>query len=379
MKKILLVAIASLAFSTGAFANNVVNPPVEVNGNVGSVQISQCASVAGNCNNPEMNINFNGGVDTVITDGKAIVIKGKDGVNGKDGINGKDGVDGKNGTNGKDGLNGKDGINGTDGAQGIQGIQGEKGNKGDKGDKGDTGATGQKGDTGSAGKDGLNGSDGKDGKDGINGTNGTDGVNGTNGKDGINGTNGKDADMTIVNKNTSDITDLQNVKADKSTVDGVSQKVDANAAKQHKVDAKQNQRITQVERNKVDKSQYTQDQQETDARINSTNNRVTHVERSVQSLEQSTNQRFANMDKRINENRKVASAGIAGAGAMANIPTVGNGNTVSVGAGIGGYDGEQAVAVGVSVRLSDNVVTKVSVSTNTQSEVLWGAGVGVEW
>ena len=116
-----------------------------------------------------------------------------------------------------------------------------------------------------------------------------------------------------------------------------------------------------------------------DERITSNTQRVGAVEGRVSNLEQSTNKRFSQMDKRIGDNRKLASAGIAGAGAMANIPQVSQGSTFSVGAGVGGYDSEQAVAVGFSARVNNNVVTKMSVSTNTQSEILWGAGVGVEW
>ena len=116
-----------------------------------------------------------------------------------------------------------------------------------------------------------------------------------------------------------------------------------------------------------------------DERITSNTNRIGSVEKRVSNFENQTNRRFSDIDKRIGDNRKVASAGIAGAGAMANIPQVTQNGNVSVGAGIGGYDGEQAVAVGFSARVSESVTTKVSVSTNTQSEVLWGAGVGVEW
>lgn len=116
-----------------------------------------------------------------------------------------------------------------------------------------------------------------------------------------------------------------------------------------------------------------------DQRITSNTQRVGAVEQRQQSFENSTNKRFSQMDKKIGDNRKVASAGIAGAGAMANIPQVSQGSTFSVGAGVGGYDSEQAVAVGFSARINNNVVTKMSVSTNTQSELLWGAGVGVEW
>lgn len=697
MKKVILGAIVAVALSTGAaFATpyNSNNPSgeVTVNGTQGSIQISQCASVAGNCNNPELNVNFTGNVDTVVVDGVAQTIKGADGKAGKDG---KNGLNGTNGTNGKSAyeLAVDSGFQGSesDYQASLKGADGVQGEKGDKGEKGDTGA---------AGKDGENG------KDGAN------------------------ADMTLVNKNTSDIADLQSTKADKSDLanetaerkasDAVlggaiigesiaraagdaalNNKINQNAANQltkdkaqdaaingkvdktqydkdkaaqASTDAKQNDHINAVQdaaqtandratdlehradasenairetnkqlevtdqrsidnanrlddveatngaqdaaiqdladikadktdlnketadriagdkalsdtiaqnqkdqaktdakqnaeiNNKVDKSTYAvdkakqaihdtiqdaaivglavtkadkadlnkevserkkaddvlqsnidankadqavtdarQDQnlstetdnrvagdtalqanidknkadqaktdkaqdkviaskaskkdlakeakarqnadavlqsnidseastratadtklqsnidKETDSRkaadrklqsninreantrakadavlssridtndatlvqhdqrITSNTQRVGAVEQRQQSFENSTNKRFSQMDKKIGDNRKVASAGIAGAGAMANIPGLTRNGNFSVGAGIGGYDSEQAVAVGFNARVSENVTTKVSVSTNTQSEVLWGAGVGVEW
>lgn len=105
-----------------------------------------------------------------------------------------------------------------------------------------------------------------------------------------------------------------------------------------------------------------------DSRISSNTSRIGNLENKTNS-----------MQKDIAKNRKVASAGIAGAGALSQIPQVSQDSTFSVGAGVGGYDSEQAVAVGFSARINNNVVTKVGVSTNTQQEVLWGAGVGVEW
>ena len=96
-------------------------------------------------------------------------------------------------------------------------------------------------------------------------------------------------------------------------------------------------------------------------------------------FEKSTNQRFANMDKRIDENRKNASAGIAGVAAMANMPQVSQNSSFSVGAGVGSYDSEQGLAVGMSARFNENVVTKVSVAATTQDDFVFGAGVSYEW
>lgn len=114
-------------------------------------------------------------------------------------------------------------------------------------------------------------------------------------------------------------------------------------------------------------------------RITSNTQRIGSVESRMNDSDRKTNQRFSDIDKRMGDNRKLASAGIAGAGAMANIPQVSQDSTFSVGAGAGGYDGQNAVAVGFSARINHNIVTKVSASTNSASEVLWGAGASVEW
>lgn len=217
------------------------------------------------------------------------------------------------------GKDGKDGINGTNGKDGAQGIQGEKG---DKGDTGATGAAGKDGINGTDGKDGVNGLDGKDGKDGAAGRDGIDGKDGAKGDTGAQGERGEQgiAGINGLNGKDADMTQVNaNTEANKST----SKRQDA--------------------------------------------------------FEKSTNQRFANMDKRIDENRKNASAGIAGVAAMANIPQVSQNSSFSVGAGVGSYDGEQGIAVGASARFNQNVVTKASVAGTTQSDFVFGAGVSYEW
>ena len=92
-----------------------------------------------------------------------------------------------------------------------------------------------------------------------------------------------------------------------------------------------------------------------------------------------TNHRFANIDKRIDDNRKRASAGIAGVAAMANIPQVTNTQNFSVGAGVGTTDGESALAVGFSARATENVVIKGSVSNDTQQNFVVGGGISYGW
>lgn len=117
----------------------------------------------------------------------------------------------------------------------------------------------------------------------------------------------------------------------------------------------------------------------TNKRVAANTQQLANHEQRIQGLEASTSANFAQLNDKIDDNRKKASAGIAGVAAMANIPQVSQDSTFSVGAGVGAYDSEQGLAVGFSGRINNNVVTKVSVSATTQSEFVMGAGVGFEW
>lgn len=263
MKKLMMGVViwaAAMAATAAAPATNVV----DVVKNPGSVSISQCVSVMGNCNNPDLTVNLNGdGDNTVWINGKATVVNGKDGAAGRDGVDGKDGAAGRDGVDGKDGAQGIQGEQGIAGRDGVDGKDGLAGAAGEKGDKGDTGAAG---------------SNGRDGEDGVT--------------------------TTVVN----------NV-----------------------VDSK-------------------------------TQNQVKQNTSRIERLEQQTS-----------DNRKHASAGVAGVAAMANIPQVSQNSRFSIGAGVGSYDSEQGLAVGMSARFNGNIVTKASVSATTQHDFVVGAGVSYEW
>lgn len=110
-----------------------------------------------------------------------------------------------------------------------------------------------------------------------------------------------------------------------------------------------------------------------------TSHAVSNVAKRQSDFEQNTNKRFSDLNKEVSDNKKEANAGISGAMAMANIPQVIQGQTVAIGAGMGGYNGENAVAVGVSTRLSQNVIMKATVSDDTESNVGYGAGVSIGW
>lgn len=93
---------------------------------------------------------------------------------------------------------------------------------------------------------------------------------------------------------------------------------------------------------------------------------------------QKLNKNFSDLKNTVDANRKRAAAGIAGVAAMANIPEVNSHQTFSVGVGVGGFDGQQAVAVGASARVNDNLTVKASVAANNE-EVVWGAGAAIGW
>jgi hypothetical protein len=394
MKK-LMVAVSLVALSFGAAAtgnsnNNTV--PVNVSGDVGALHVSQCGSVFGNCNNASMEVNLNGDVQTVYVDGKATVVKGKDGATGatgatgaagKDGRDGIDGINGTNGRDGKDGVDGKDGTNGIDGKDGRDGVDGKdgalgiQGEKGDKGDTGAAGADGRDGIDGAAGRDGIDGKDGKDGaagRDGVDGKDGAQGIQGERGekgdkgdtgaagKDGLNGTNGKDgqngkdADMSLVNANTQAIaSETEERKA-------------GDISAQLRID----QANANIEANR-------QASAATNKRVAANTAAIANHEQRITSLEQQTASGFSDLKRQIDDNRKDANAGIAGVAAMANIPQVTANQDFSVGAGIGFRGDEQALAVGFSGRVTENVVTKVAVASDTQNGWTVGAGVAVGW
>uniref|UniRef100_UPI0028BD6D17 YadA C-terminal domain-containing protein n=1 Tax=Enterobacter huaxiensis TaxID=2494702 RepID=UPI0028BD6D17 len=102
-------------------------------------------------------------------------------------------------------------------------------------------------------------------------------------------------------------------------------------------------------------------------------------EQRIETLEQSNSSNFGKLKSEVDENRKRASAGIAGVAAMANIPQVTNTQNFSVGAGVGTTDGENALAVGFSARATENVVVKASVSDDSQHNFVVGGGIAYGW
>ncbi|MDY6215578.1 MAG: YadA-like family protein [Actinobacillus porcinus] len=86
------------------------------------------------------------------------------------------------------------------------------------------------------------------------------------------------------------------------------------------------------------------------------------------------------LDGKVNRMNRKLRSGIAAATAMTNIPQVTLPGKSALGAGVGSYDGQGALAVGYS-RMSDNgrVILKLSAGASTQGKYNAGAGVAVQW
>ena len=86
------------------------------------------------------------------------------------------------------------------------------------------------------------------------------------------------------------------------------------------------------------------------------------------------------LDGKVNRMNRKLRSGIAAATAMTNIPQVTMPGKSALGAGVGSYDGQGALAVGYS-RMSDSgrVIFKVSAGATTQGKYNAGAGVALQW
>lgn len=117
----------------------------------------------------------------------------------------------------------------------------------------------------------------------------------------------------------------------------------------------------------------------TNKRVAANTAQLANHEQRLSTLEQQTSKGFSDLKRQIDDNKKDANAGISGVAAIASIPQVTDKQDFSVGAGVGARGSEQALAVGFSGRITDNVVTKVAVATDTQSGWTVGAGVSYGW
>lgn len=89
--------------------------------------------------------------------------------------------------------------------------------------------------------------------------------------------------------------------------------------------------------------------------------------------------RFNALGERIDDVAERAYGGIASVAALAAIPSPAAGKRFSVGAGLGNYSSESAVAVGFRAALTESTSVTAGVSRNTASKTVTNLGVGYSW
>lgn len=102
-------------------------------------------------------------------------------------------------------------------------------------------------------------------------------------------------------------------------------------------------------------------------------------EQRLTGLEQETQRGFSSLHREMGKVKKSANAGTSSALSAASIPQVTEYQTFALGSGVGGYEGEQAIAVGLSARISTSVVMKTSVTRDTNQGTGWNLGASIGW
>lgn len=113
--------------------------------------------------------------------------------------------------------------------------------------------------------------------------------------------------------------------------------------------------------------------------IKETNERILGDKRTLQESKAYTDSKYGELSAMIEKNKKDTFAGVAAALAASQVPQVTQGSAFSLGAGAGTYQGQTAVAIGMSARFADDVITKLTVTADTQQRIGVGAGYAVEW
>ncbi|HFV6466219.1 TPA: YadA-like family protein [Escherichia coli] len=104
------------------------------------------------------------------------------------------------------------------------------------------------------------------------------------------------------------------------------------------------------------------------------------LKQSVQETKQYTDQRMVEMDNKLSKTESKLSGGIASAMAMTGLPQAYTPGASMASIGGGTYNGESAVALGVSmVSANGRWVYKLQGSTNSQGEYSAALGAGIKW
>lgn len=89
--------------------------------------------------------------------------------------------------------------------------------------------------------------------------------------------------------------------------------------------------------------------------------------------------KIGGLNNKINKMDKRLKGGIANATAMASLvaPAYAGSNHMAV--GVGGFDGANSVAMGYTRHITENISAKLTFAYGSESELSYGASVGVSW
>ena len=107
--------------------------------------------------------------------------------------------------------------------------------------------------------------------------------------------------------------------------------------------------------------------------------RITNVAPGMNPTDAVNMSQLGAVQSNMNQVARMAYSGIAGAAALTMIPEVDPGKTLSVGIGTAGYQGYQAMAVGFSARITNNLKVKGGVAINGAGGSTYGAGASYQW
>ncbi|MFU2080509.1 YadA-like family protein [Avibacterium endocarditidis] len=279
----------------------------------------------------------------------------------------------------------------------IEKIQLLKGDKGDSGDQGDNGDQGEQGVAGPAGPQGPQGEKGDKGDQGIAGPVGPQGEPGASGSQ-LQGNDialGDDSTITTDSTETTsghqpvEIADDAKAFLGDNNVSNIAGKTPQGVVsvgspeKPRRVQNVAAGKVTPKSTDAVNGSQLysvinatTQKFNDVDKRINWLSENINQVSTKVKELDS----RISRIDRRLDKMNKQRKAGNATALATAGLLQAFRPGQSGVTAAIGQYQGQSAIAVGISrVSESGKVGVKASFSANTQREIGGTVGVGYFW
>ena len=117
----------------------------------------------------------------------------------------------------------------------------------------------------------------------------------------------------------------------------------------------------------------------TNQQVAANSKELANHEQRIQDLEANNQTNFNSLKEQQNKDRKEFRAGLAGAFALNSIPAAPVDHTVGFGMGAGTFNGQNAIAAGVTARVATNVSVKSGLSWDSQGNVGAGAGFLVSY